>query len=118
MASVTSTLPGGRSNVKYTSDLINDGEFPNSGGKYVEDINLPDFVENIIIADGLGDKNTVIPVTPDSDTWDKIHDLNKVCAITTTDINGDEIIGQVLINDGVRVKIKFNSPQRGELILN
>lgn len=118
MASVTSTLPGGRSNVKYTSDLINDGEFPNSGGKYVEDINLPDFVENIIIADGLGDKNTVIPISTRISIWDKTHDLNKVCSITTMNENGIEVKGQILINDGTRVKIKFNSEQKGELILN
>lgn len=117
MASVTSSLPGG-GNIRFTSDLINDGEFPDDDGRFVEDTELPDLVGDIIVVGGLGDKHEILNIDSYSNVWDRTHSLEKVCSVTTENENGDEIKGLVSINDGTRIQVQFNSLVKGRIILN
>ena len=115
MASVTSTIPGiGGGFITHTSQLINDGEFPEDNSKFVEEANLGD----IIVGLGMADKNEVIEIDSHRLVWDSPHTLEKVCSVITENEHGDEIIGVIKINDGSRIQIHFNNPVKGRIILN
>src|SRR5690606_27007085 len=64
------------------------------------------------------DKNWVHDqFTPES-VWVINHPLNKKVAVTVTDTAGTVVEGEVTINDGTMVIVKFNAPFKGEAILN
>lgn len=108
-------IPG--QNVERTSELINDGE--NGDSKFIEEIELPDLVEDIIEnLDIDGDKNFIYHQNFPSTTWEIIHDLNKKPSVTVTDSADTVVEGQVMINDGIKVLIIFNAPFTGTAILN
>lgn len=50
--------------------------------------------------------------------WHFPHPLGKKVAVTVQDTAGSEIEGEVSINDGYTVEIKFNYPFSGEALLN
>ena len=108
-------IPG--QNVEKTSELINDGE--NGNSKFIEEIVLPDLVENIIEnLDIDGDKNFTYYQNFPSSTWEIIHNLNKKPSVTITDSADTVVEGQIIINDGVKVLVTFNAPFTGIAILN
>lgn len=108
-------IPG--QNVERTSELINDGE--NGDSKFIEEIELPDLVEDIIEnLDIDGDKNFIYHQNFPSATWEIIHNLNKKPSVTVTDSADTVVEGQIIINDGVKVVITFNAPFTGTAILN
>lgn len=119
MARVISSLGGvGGSNITKTSQLINDGEFPEDGAKFIENVDLPSLVGDIIVVEGLGDKNFIHHQNFPSATWEINHDLDKKPSVTITDSADTVVEGQIIINDGVKVLITFNAPFTGIAILN
>lgn len=117
MASVSSNLPGGSGLITRTSQLINDGEFPNDDSKFIESAELKDLVDEIVVVEGLADKNFV-KFFPLSTQWHTEHELKKIVSVTCTDTAGTVIEGQVTINDTTQVTVMFNFPVEGELALN
>lgn len=117
MAKIENTLPLEGNYIDRTSQLINDGEFGVS--KFVEEIDLPDLVEDIIDELGLeGDKNYVHMQSVPSTLWVIDHPLNKRVSVTVVDSAGTVYEGRVIINDGNRVTIQFNIPFWGYAYLN
>ena len=98
-------IPG--QNVERTSELINDGETGDS--RFIEEIELPDLVEGIIEdLDIDGDKHFTYEQTTPSKVWEYEHGLGKKPSVQITDSAGSVLMGQVTVNDGVRVRIEFN----------
>ena len=64
------------------------------------------------------DKNYVHDQFTPSKEWIIAHPLNKKVSVTVTDTAGTVIEGEVTINDGSTVVVKFNVPFPGEAILN
>lgn len=118
MAKIETDLPDIHGqNVERTSELINDGE--NGDSKFIEEIELPDLVEEIIEnLDINGDKNFTYHQNFPSATWEIIHNLNKKPSVTITDSADTVVEGQIIINDGVKVLVTFNAPFTGIAILN
>lgn len=114
MASVSSSIPLiGGSYLTHTSQLINDGEFPDDNSRYVEESEIGD----IIIDLGGTDKNKVFEYK-DKSTWHAEHKLDKIVSVTCMDSAGTTIEGQVTINDGDSVSVIFNVPVSGTMSLN
>lgn len=65
-----------------------------------------------------GDKNFVYEQIFPSEIWDFEHTLNKMPSPHIVDTAGTVMLGQITINDGVRVRIEFNNPVNGKVILN
>lgn len=74
-------------------------------------------IENRLDAN-YSDKNFVHEQTSPSSIWEFRHNLNKKPSVTITDSAGTVIEGSVVINDGVSVKIEFNSSFWGFAICN
>lgn len=53
-----------------------------------------------------------------STVWETTHDKGKVLSIELQDTAGQKIRGQVVINDGTRIRIEYNIPVSGTLIGN
>ena len=64
------------------------------------------------------DKNFTYDQTTPSKEWDILHNLNKKPSVTVTDSADTVVEGNIVINDGVRLLIKFNAPFTGTAILN
>ena len=64
------------------------------------------------------DKNFIYDQTTPSKEWGILHNLNKKPSVTVTDSAGTVVEGSIVINDGVRLLIKFNVPFTGTAILN
>lgn len=64
------------------------------------------------------DKNFIHRQSVPSKVWSFAHPLQKKVSITVQDTAGSEIEGEVSINDGYTVEIKFNFPFSGEALLN
>lgn len=93
--------------VEKTSELINDGEFGNS--RFVEESELPEIVEEIIEDLQINvDKNFVYEQTTPSKVWEYEHGLGKKPSVQVTDSAGTVMMGQITVNDGIRVRIEFN----------
>lgn len=65
-----------------------------------------------------GDKNFIYNQNTPSATWEITHNLNKKPSVSVTDSANTLVEGQIIINDGVLVKITFNAPFSGTAILN
>lgn len=120
MAYVGSSLPGsiGGSNIKRTSQLINDGEFPNDGSKFIESNEIATIIEQTVVDIGYNDKNYYHTQNTPSTVWTIEHTLEKVVAVYVTDTAGSEIQGLVKTNNGTIVVIEFNIPIMGYAALN
>lgn len=114
MAHIDSNLTLDEQQVERTSELINDGEKGNS--KYTEIEDVIELIEKIPSTEG--DKNYIHEQTTPSDIWEYQHGLNKKPSVVITDSAGTVLMGAVLINDGVTVKIQFNFPFWGYAINN
>lgn len=79
---------------------------------------IDDVGQERTIRSGGGDKTWVHSQVFADSTWIVKHPLNKKVSVTVIDTAGSEVEGDVQINDGVTVIIKFNSPFSGEAILN
>lgn len=53
-----------------------------------------------------------------STVWETTHDKGKILSIELQDTAGQKIRGQIVINDGTRIRIEFNIPVPGTLIGN
>lgn len=71
-----------------------------------------------LIDDVSGDKNFVYEQTIPSKVWEFPHPLNKKPSVQITDSAGTVIEGNIIINDGVNIKIEFNISFWGYAILN
>lgn len=115
-----------------TSQLINDGEDGEnpfitevdvenkaevSASNLTED-NVESWREVLNIKESVNDKNYVHDQFTPTDIWDIPHPLNKKVSVMITDTAGTVMEGEIIINDGSLVTIKFNSPFSGEAILN
>lgn len=121
MARVSSSLPGsygGGSNIKRTSQLINDGEFPNDGSRFIESNEISSIIEQTVVDIGYNDKNHYHTQDVPAQIWNIPHTLEKVVAVTITDTAGTEIHGKVVKNTGTLVIIEFNVPVMGYAALN
>ena len=56
----------------------------------------------------LEDKKFVYEQTTPSKIWEYEHNLGKKPSVQVTDSAGTVMMGQVTVNDGVRVRIEFN----------
>lgn len=102
-------LLGYESLVNKQNSLDNDG----TGTKYP----TVDAVNNAL--ENLGDdKNFVYEQLTPSDEWIAYHGLNKKVSPIVTDSAGTVIEGQLIVNDGVKVIVRFNFPFTGFLICN
>lgn len=97
-------------------DLTYDG----TGTKYptIDAVNrgLQDIRDEIVIQGN--DKNYVYEQITPSDEWVAYHNLNKKVTPIVTDSAGTVVEGQVIVNDGLKVIVKFNHPFTGYLICN
>lgn len=64
------------------------------------------------------DTNFVHIQSSPSALWEIEHTLDKKVSVTVTDTAGTVIEGRVVINDGSKVTVEFNSPFSGEAVLN
>lgn len=55
-----------------------------------------------------GDKNFVYEQTTPSKVWEYEHGLGKKPSVQVTDSAGTVMMGQITVNDGIRVRIEFN----------
>ena len=123
------TIDGELNPVDKTSDIINDGATGQS--KYVEQDELNEVIDDLEsdISDTIedvrnqiqnlsGDKNFIYEQVFPNKVWEFIHPLNKMPAPTVVDTAGTVMLAQVTINDGVRIRIEFNYPINGKVILN
>lgn len=91
------------------NDLTPDG----TGTKYP----TVDAINNAL--NNLGaDKNFVYEQIAPSEEWTAYHGLNKKVSPIVTDSAGTVIEGQLIVNDGVKVVVRFNFPFTGFLICN
>ena len=60
------------------------------------------------IANVAGDKNFVYEQTTPSKIWEYEHGLGKKPSVQVTDSAGTVMMGQITVNDGIRVRIEFN----------
>lgn len=74
---------------------------------------VEDSIDNIT-----GDKHYTYEHTTASTVWEFQHPLDKKPSVVVTDSAGTVIMGQVVINDGINVKIEFNNPIWGYAICN
>ena|SRR5690606_6098032 len=65
-----------------------------------------------------GDKYFIYEKTTPSTIWLIDHPLNKKVSVTVTDSAGTVIEGQITLNTGTQVEIKFNAPFWGYAYLN
>src|SRR5690606_28053686 len=79
---------------------------------------LKEILEQLINNPVSGDKNYVHDQYINSSIWTINHPLNKKVSVTVTDTAGTVVEGEVTINDGSQVVVKFNAPFKGEAILN
>lgn len=79
---------------------------------------LKEILEQLVATPVSGDKNYVHDQYINSSLWTINHPLNKKVSVTITDTAGTVVEGEVTINNGSKVVIKFNSPFKGEAILN
>lgn len=134
--------------IERTSELINDGEFGDSRfveenelTDILEGLTKYELIENKqnnLNIDGTGtkyptvdavnnalsdislnaDKNFVYEQINPSTEWIAYHGLNKKVSPIVTDSAGTIVEGQVIVNDGLKVIVKFNHPFTGYLICN
>ena len=64
---------------------------------------LEDSISNVS-----GDKTYVHEQTIPSKVWEYEHGLNKKPSVQITDSAGSVLMGQVTVNDGIKVRIEFN----------
>lgn len=85
-----------------------------------QDLNraLSNLLKTILSSQLAGDKNYVHDQYINDSTWIINHPLNKKVSVTVTDTAGTVVEGEVTINNGSQVVIKFNAPFKGEAILN
>lgn len=53
-----------------------------------------------------------------STIWETTHDKGKILSIELQDTAGQKIRGQVVINDGIKIRVEYNIPVCGTLIGN
>lgn len=114
MAKINSSISVGR--VEKTSELINDGE---SGvSRFVEEIELPDLIEQVLVEIGGKDVNQVFIQAIPSDTWVVANKTGKKCTPYICDTAGTQMTGRVIQNDIYQIIVQFNFPVAGEVHLN
>lgn len=65
-----------------------------------------------------GDKNYIYTQIKPDTIWVIDHPLNKKVNVFITDTAGTQVEGNIIINNGSKVTIEFNTPFSGEAILN
>ena len=60
------------------------------------------------ITNAAGDKNFVYEQVTPSKIWEYEHGLGKKPSVQVTDSAGTVMMGQITVNDGIRVRIEFN----------
>lgn len=117
---------------KSTSDLVNDGQDGENPFITQTDIenkaevtasnlsedNVESWRDKLNITESVDDKNYVHDQFTPAMVWNISHPLNKKVSVTITDTAGTVMEGEIIINDGSLVTIRFNSPFSGEAILN
>lgn len=85
-----------------------------------QDLNraLSNLLKTILGSQLAGDKHYTHDQYIADSTWTINHPLNKKVSVTITDTAGTVVEGEVTINNGSQVVIKFNAPFKGEAILN
>lgn len=71
-------------------------------------------IEEYVKSDAHVEKDFTFP----SKVWDWTHNIGKKLSIEIQDTAGNKVRGQIMINDGNRIRIEFNVPVSGTLIGN
>ena len=97
-------------NVEFTTNKQNNLNEDGTGTKYptVDAVNqkFEDIEDQI--SNASGDKNFVYEQTTPSKVWEYEHGLGKKPSVQVTDSAGTIMMGQITVNDGIRVRIEFN----------
>lgn len=78
--------------------------------KMIHSGNIQEYIKN--------DVNVTKDFTFPSKVWEFTHNAGKVLSIEIRDTAGTKIRGQVVINDGTRVRVEFNIPVSGNITGN
>lgn len=78
--------------------------------KVIHSGNIDEYIKN--------DVNITKDFTFPSKVWEFTHDKGKVLSIEIRDTAGTKIRGQIVINDGNKVRVEFNIPVSGTITGN
>lgn len=114
------TLSNYLTGVETLDNKQNNLDEDSTGTKYPTVNAVNDAIENVRqeISEVSGDKNFIYEQLLPSDNWIYTHNLGKKPSVVTTDSAGTVVTGQIIINDGNKVHIKFNFPFWGYAINN
>jgi hypothetical protein len=113
-------------NIKWTEIIQDESQATRKSALYI----LPTgaYTCKLIYIDDVGDKRYISSLGSDGNfvhvqsepliTWTIVHPLGKKVSISIEDTAGSEIVGKVILNDGLVVIIEFNVPISGSAILN
>lgn len=95
---------------EVTINKQNDLTFDGTGTKYptVDAVNVKFEEIEDQISNVSGDKSFVYEQTVPSKVWEYEHGLGKKPSVQVTDSAGTVMMGQITVNDGIRVRIEFN----------
>lgn len=85
-------------------------------GSYVDNTDPENPV--IHIPPGSGDLHWIHNQSTVSNHWICPHPLQKVVAVTTQDLSGNTIEGEIIVNDGIVVEVLFIDPFAGSAFFN